>query len=188
MNKSDENDARGLADLVRVGWYREVRVKSRESQTIRSLLIARARLVSMRRGLENQVRSLPKENGLTFPRAVGDGFRDHARRQLGDEHPLRSIIESLLAIHEHVGREQAVMDGEVRRLAKDDETIQRLKSVPGVGVVTPVTFRHTIGDPSRFQSAQAVGAYLGLIPRRKQSGELDLTGRVSKWGDRMLRT
>ena len=73
INKSDENDARGLAELVRVGWYREVRVKSQESQQIRSLLIARARLVSIRRDLENQVRSLLKEHGLMFPRAIGQG-------------------------------------------------------------------------------------------------------------------
>ena len=188
MNKSDENDARGLAELVRVGWYREVRVKSQENQAIRSLLTARARLVRIRRDLENQVRSLLKENGLTFPRAIGEGFREHVRRQLGNEHPLHSVIESLLTIHEHVGREQAVLDGGVRQLANADEAIQRLMTVPGVGVVTAVTFQHTIGDPPRFRSAQAVGAYLGLTPRRRQSGELDLTGRVSKWGDRMLRT
>ena len=70
----------------------------------------------------------------------------------------------------------------------DDETTRRLMTVPGVGVVTAVTFRHTIDDPTRFRSAQTVGAYLGLTPRRKQSGELDLNGRVSKWGDRLLRT
>lgn len=66
MNKSDPNDARGLAELIRVGWYREVRVKSDECQATRSLLVARARLVAMRRDLENQVRSLLKESGLLF--------------------------------------------------------------------------------------------------------------------------
>jgi transposase len=188
MNKSDDNDARGLAELVRIGWYREVRVKSQESQTIRSLLAARARLVSIRRDLENQVRSLLKENGLIFPRAIGQGFRDHVRRQLGDAHPLCSVIESLLSIHQHVGQEQSVLDKRVGQIARADDTVQRLMTVPGVGVVTALTFRHTIDEPSRFRSAQTVGAYLGLTPRRKQSGELDLTGRVSKWGDRLLRT
>ena len=75
MNKSDPNDARGLAELIRVGWYREVRVKSDDSQAVRSLLVARARLVSIRRDLENQVRSLLKEIGLLFPRAIGGQFR-----------------------------------------------------------------------------------------------------------------
>src|SRR6202020_3417531 len=95
MNKSDPNDARGLAELIRVGWYREVRVKSNDSQAVRSLLVARSRLVSIRRDLENQVRSLLKEIGLLFPRAIGGQFRNHVRRLL-DQHVLRSIVDGLL--------------------------------------------------------------------------------------------
>ena len=79
INKSDPNDARGLAELMRMGWYREVRVKSAESQVVRSLLVARARLVGIRRDLENQVRSLLKENGQLFPRAIGRQFRERVR-------------------------------------------------------------------------------------------------------------
>ena len=71
MNKSDQNDARGLAELVRIGWYRQVPVKSEASQLVRSLLVARSRLVTIRRDLENQVRSMLKECGLLFPRAIG---------------------------------------------------------------------------------------------------------------------
>jgi transposase len=74
------------------------------------------------------------------------------------------------------------------RMAKSDETTRRLMTVPGVGVVTALTFRHTIDDPSRFRSASTVGAYLGLTPRRNQSGETDTNGRISRWGDRLLRT
>jgi len=188
MNKSDQNDARGLAELVRIGWYREVRVKSAESQAVRAVLVARARLVTVRRDLENQIRGMLKEHGLQFPRAIGQGFRSHVREQLGDDHPLRSVVESLLAIHEHIDQEQAVLDKRVHRLAKADETTRRLMTVPGIGVVTALAFRHTIDVPSRFRSAHTVGAYLGLTPRRKQSGELDLTGKISKWGDRLLRT
>jgi transposase len=94
----------------------------------------------------------------------------------------------LLAIHERVCREQGKLDDEVRRWAKTDETTRRLMSVSGLGVVTAVTFRHTIDDPSRFRSGAIVGAYLGLTPRRRQSGKTDLTGHVSRWGDRLLRT
>jgi transposase len=122
INKSDPNDARGLAELMRMGWYREVRVKSAESQVVRSLLIARARLVGIRRDLENQVRSLLKENGQLFPRAIGRQFRDRARQMLGEGHPLRDIIESLLMVHERVSDEQTVMDTRVRALAKTDQT------------------------------------------------------------------
>lgn len=188
MNKSDQNDARGLAELVRVGWYREVKVKSEASLVVRSILVARARLVGIRRDLENQTRSMLKEIGLLFPRAIGGPLRAHVLRLLGDDHPLRSIIEGLLAVHERVGQEQMVLDDRIRRLAKADETTRRLMTVPGVGVVTALAFRHTIDDPSRFRSAQSVGAYLGLTPRRQQSGELDRQGHISKWGDRLLRT
>jgi transposase len=188
MNKSDPNDARGLAELIRVGWYREVRVKSDDSQAVRSLLVARSRLVSIRRDLENQVRSLLKEIGLLFPRAIGSRFRTHVLSLLDEQHVLRPIVEGLLTIHEQVEQQQAALDKRVRQEAKADETTRRLMSVPGVGVVTALAFRHTIDDPTRFRSAQTVGAYLGLTPRRKQSGELDFNGRISKWGDRLLRT
>ena len=188
MNKSDPNDARGLAELIRVGWYREVRVKSDDSQAVRSLLVARSRLVSIRRDLENQVRSLLKEIGLLFPRAIGSRFRTHVLSLLEEQHVLRPIVVGLLTIHEQVEQQQAALDKRVRQEAKADETTRRLMSVPGVGVVTALAFRHTIDDPTRFRSAQAVGAYLGLTPRRKQSGDLDFNGRISKWGDRLMRT
>jgi transposase len=187
MNKSDKNDARGLAELVRVGWYREVKVKSEESQRIRSLLVARARLVGIRRDIENQVRSMIKEYGLLFRRAIGLQFRKHVTELLGEGHRLRAVIDPLLSIHEQVCEQQSKFDDEVRSLAKSDETTRRLMTVPGVGVVTAVTFRHTIDDPSRFHSASSVGAYLGLTPRRNQSGETDTQGRISRWGDGLLR-
>ncbi len=112
IHKSDKNDARGLAELIRIGWHREVAVKSEESQKIR-------------------------------------------------------------AVHERVAQKQAKLDEDVRRRARGDETVRRLMNVPGVGVVTALTFRHSVDDPSRFSSASKVGAYLGLTPRRKQSGETE---------------
>lgn len=188
MNKSDKNDARGLAELVRVGWYREVKVKSEESQRIRAILVARSRVVAIRRDIENQVRSIIKEYGVFFARAIGLQFRRQVLELLNDDHQLRPVVDPLLLIHDHVCEQQKKLDGEVRRLARTDETTRRLMTVPGVGVVTAVTFRHTIDDPSRFRSASSVGAYLGLTPRRNQSGETDTNGRISRWGDRLLRT
>jgi transposase len=188
MNKSDQNDAKGLAELVRVGWYREVKVKSAESQKVRAILVARSRLVSIRRDIENQVRSLIKEYGLLFRRAIGVQFRNQVIELVPEDHHLRAVIDPLLSIHESVCRQQTKFDEEVRRLAKSDSTTQRLMTVPGVGVITALTFRHTIDDPSRFRSAAKVGAYLGLTPRRNQSGETDTNGKISRWGDRLLRT
>lgn len=138
-NKSDQNDARGLAELVRVGWYREVKVKSEESQKIRAILVARSRLVSMRRDIANPVRSLIKECGLLFPRAIGQQFRDQVSELLGVDHLLLNVISPLLSIHENVYQQQGKFDNEVRRLAKLDETTRRLMTVPGVGVVTALT-------------------------------------------------
>jgi len=188
MNKSDQNDARGLAELVRVGWYREVKVKSEENQRIRSMLVARSRLVGIRRDIENQVRSMIKEYGLLFRRAIGLQFRKQVTDLLGEGHKLGAVIQPLLLVHEQVCEQQNKFDDEVRRLAKSDEITRRLMTVPGVGVVTALTFRHTIDDPSRFHSASSVGAYLGLTPRRNQSGETDTNGRISRWGDGLMRT
>src|SRR6202007_1114060 len=97
MNKSDQNDARGLAELVQIGWYREVKIKSEESQEVRAILVARFRLVSMRRDIENQVRSLIKECGLLFPRAIGQQFRNLVRELLSEGHQLLAVIEPLLS-------------------------------------------------------------------------------------------
>jgi transposase len=137
-----------------------VRVKSDDSQAVRSLLVARSRLVSIRRDLENQVRSMLKEIGLLFPRAIGGQFRTHVLGLIEEKHVLRSIVEGLLAVHEQVEAQQAALDKRVRTEAKADETTRRLMSVPGVGVVTALA------------SAQTVGAYLGLTPRRVNGGRI----------------
>ncbi|MGV1768364.1 IS110 family transposase [Rhizobium rhizogenes] len=188
MNKSDENDARGLAELVRIGWYKEVKVKSAESQQVRSLLVTRSRLVEIRRDLENQIRAMLKEHGLLFERAIGSMFRRKVSELVDSGHALWDVIQPLLSIHEHVCKEQEKLDKQIAVLARADETTRRLMTVPGIGVVTALTFRHTIDDPTRFSSATNVGAYLGLTPRRKQSGESDINGKTSRWGDRLLRT
>lgn len=188
INKSDENDARGLAELVRIGWYREVTVKSEVSQQVRSLLVARSRLVAMRRDIENQVRSMLKECGLLFPRAIAGQFQRRVIELSGENHVLWPVLAPLLSVHNHVCHELEGFNRQIREMARTDETTRRLMTVPGIGVVTAMTFKHTIDDPSRFRTASSVGAYLGLTPRRKQSGEVDATGRVSRWGDRLLRT
>ena len=188
MNKSDENDARGLAELVRIGWYREVAVKSEASQHARSLLITRSRLVRIRRDLENQVRAMLKECGPIFPRSIGGQFRRRVEELPGEGHILWPVLLPLISFHANVCGELDGLDRRVRQLAREDETTRRLMTVPGIGVVTALTFRHTIDDPSRFRSAATVGVYLGLTPRRKQSGQTDTNGRVSRWGDRLLRT
>lgn len=138
--------------------------QSEESQRIRAILVARSRLVSIRRDIENQVRSMVKKYGLLFRRAIGLQFRNQVMELVAGDHQLRAVIDPLLSIHEQVCREQTKFDEEVRRLARSDATTRRLMTVPGVGVITALAFRHTIDDPSWFRSASKVGAYLGLTP------------------------
>ena len=118
MNKSDKNDARGLADLVRIGWFREVAVKSEQSQQVRSMLVACSRLVSIRRDLENQMRSLLEEYGLLFSRAIGSQFRQKVHELVAADHQLRPVLGPLLVIHDQVCLQQTTLDNQVRRLAK----------------------------------------------------------------------
>ena len=138
--------------------------------------------VRMNKSDENDAR------GLIFPRSIAGQFQRRVSELTGDGHVLWPVLQPLLSVPEHVCRELDGLDRQIRHLAREDETTRRMMTVPGIGVVTALTFRHTIDDPSRFRSAATVGAYLGLTPRRKQSGEMDTTGHVSRWGDRLLRT
>lgn len=85
-------------------------------------------------------------------------------------------------------RQAAVLTKEMTRHARSDEAWHRLMTIPGVGVVTAVTFVATIDTPDRFKWSRSVGAYIGLTSRRYQSGDINVGGRISKRGDRMLRT
>lgn len=129
-----------------------------------------------------------KECGQIFPRSIGGQFRRRVEELSGEGHILWPVLLPLISVHANVCGELDKLDRRVRQLAPEDETTRRLMTAPGIGVVTALTFRHTIEDPSRFRSAATVGAYLGLTTRRKQSDQTDTNGRVSRWGDRLLRT
>jgi transposase len=188
INKTDRNDARGLAELIRMGWYREAKVKSMESRQIRALLAARSKLVDLRRDLENQMRGLLKSLGLIIGKSGVRVLPNRITALLRDAPHLRSLIDPLMTAHSTLAEQIATYDLQVRELAKTDQTIGRLMTVPGVGPVTALAFASTVDDPQRFARATDVGAYLGLTPRRYQSGELDRNGRISKRGDRLTRS
>ena len=179
MSKSDKNDVRGPIELVRVGWFREAEVKSERSQKIRSVLVARSRLVSIRCNLWNQMRGMLTEYGLHFCRAIGSQFCQEVLELLVNGHSRLSVIEPLFAVHSQVCADPVTLDREIRHLVYADETTKRLITLHGIGIVTALTFRHTIDDPSRFSSGTKVGANLDLTPRRKQSGEKDINGKIS---------
>ncbi len=187
LNKTDRNDARGLAQIVRTGWFREVAVKSVDSQLIRSMLTTRAQLVRMRVDLANQIRGVLKPFGLVAGKGGGQPFIARVRALVAGG-PLEQVAEALLAAWEAIGSQVAALSRRLVAMARQDQAVRRLMTAPGVGTLVALTYVSVIDDPERFPRSSSVGAYLGLTPRRYQSGEEDYTGHISRCGDRLLRS
>ncbi len=188
VNKTDANDAEGLAQLARTGWYREVGVKSLASHGARSVLAARAQLVKTRGMLENQMRGLLKTFGLLVGKPGGSRFEARVRTLIADQPMLAGAVEPLLEVRATVRRELDGLTGRVNALARASTVCRLLVSMPGIGPIGALAFASAIDDPGRFAHSASVGAYLGLTPRRYQSGEVDRSGRISKCGDAMVRS
>jgi transposase len=187
LNKTDQNDARGLAQIVRTGWYREVAVKSVDSQLLRSLLTTRAQLVRMRVDLANQIRGILKPFGLVAGKGSGRPFMERVRSLVAGG-PLHEVVEALLSAWEAVSSQVAALSRRLVAIARQDTTVRRLMTAPGVGTLVAMAYVSVIDTPERFANSYRVGAYVGLTPRRYQSGEEDYTGRISRCGDKLLRT
>lgn len=188
INKSDRNDALGVARIMQCGWYKEVQVKSLPCHEVRALLNSRAQLVKTKRDLENLIRGLLKNHGLVIGKAGGNVFRRRVEELVGEQGLLWEAVRPLLEIRERVRREIASLYRKLLDLAQNDVDSRRSMTVPGVGPITALAFRSAIDEPARFQRSRSVGAYLGLTPRRHASGEVDWSGRISKCGDAMVRT
>jgi len=186
--KTDRRDARGIAQLLRMGWYRPVHRKSVPSQEVRALLAARKQLQIKVMDLEQTLRGLLRGFGLK----VGDVSRGKlaARiRELAAGHPmLERIVEPLLTARETMWHEFAKLHREVLVIVKADQVCRRLMTVPGVGAVISLTYRAAVDDPGRFAKSKSVGAFFGLTPKRYQSGETDVTGGITRIGDASVRT
>jgi transposase len=188
INKSDRNDAVGLARIMQCGWYKEVQVKSLPCHEIRAVLNSRAQLVKIKRDLENQIRGLLKNLGLVIGKAGGKAFHRRAEELVGEHRLLQEAVRPLLAVRELVRREIANLTRKLLALARGNTESRRLMTVPGVGPINALAFCAAIDEPARFRRSRSVGAYLGLTPRRYASGEVDWNGRISKCGDAMVRT
>ena len=188
INKSDRNDAVGLARVMQCGWYKEVQVKSLSCHEIRAVLSSRAQLVKIKRDLENQIRGLLKNHGLVIGKAGGNVFHRRAEELLGEQGLLAAAVRPLLDIREKVSREIAALYRKLLSLARNDEDSRRSMTVPGIGPITAMAFHSAIDEPARFKRSRSVGAYFGMTPRRHASGEVDWSGRISKCGDGMVRT
>ena len=188
INKTDRNDAVGIARIMQCGWYREVRVKDIDSHAIKALLVSRALLVKIKRDLENQIRGLLKNLGLIIGRAKMNVFSLRATQLTEDRPELATAVEPLLKARETIEQQIDRLDRKVMRMARNNSQARRLMTAPGVGPVTALCYLATIDDPTRFKRSSSVGAYIGLTTRRYASGEIDWTGRISKCGDKMLRS
>ncbi|TWB56657.1 IS110 family transposase [Nitrospirillum viridazoti] len=186
--KTDRNDARALAQIVRTGWFRQVHVKSVTCRSWRALLMGRRMVLNKVRDLENGVRAVLRESGIKLGTPGRQRFAERVRELAGDDPVLIALVEPLLTIIITMVRELARLTKQVLDIARDEPVCRRLMTVPGVGPLTALAFRATIDRPERFQRSRDVGAHLGLTPRRYQSGETDVTGRISRCGDELTRT
>jgi transposase len=187
INKSDRNDAAGIARIMQTGWFKEVRVKDLESHAVKALLASRALLVKIKRDLENQIRGLLKNLGLVIGRAKFNVFAVRAEELIENRPELVAAVRPLLEARKAIERQVGDLDRKVHKLARHDVQVRRFMTAPGVGPITALCFKATIDDPTRFKRSRSVGAYVGLTTRRHASGEIDWSGRISKCGDRMLR-
>jgi transposase len=187
-NKTDRNDARALAQIMRTGWYRQVHVKSQQCRLWRSLLVARRTVLNEMRTIENVVRSILREAGIKLGTPSRAAFADRVRELTGADTVIMALVEPLLAIMATMLREFGRLTKQVLNIARKEQVCRRLMGVPGVGPITALAFRATIDQPDRFRRSRDVGAHLGLTPARYQSGETDIQGKVSRCGDELART
>ena len=188
VNKSDRNDARGIAQMMRVNLFRPVHVKTLTSQKRRALLTARKLLQEKAIAFENDIRGLLRNFGLKVG-VVGAAKFDMRIRELLDCLPdLAEIMEPLLASRRKLREEFERLHRKLLSIVRDDGVCRRLMTIPGVGPVVALAFTSTIDVPARFRNSKAVGASLGLTPVLHQSGESNRIGRVSLCGDGMMRT
>ena len=187
-NKTDANDADGLAQLAEVGFYREVRVKGFDSMLIRTLVTARRQLLKMRLQISNQIRGLMKTFGLVVPKGAGSVFERNVLARLQGEDKLARIVLPMLQAWRDIRLRVAELCKQLVTMASEDRRCRLLTSIPGVGTVTATAFVAAVEDPANFRNSRAVGAWIGLTTRRFQSGEVDHDGHISRRGDSHLRS
>ena len=186
--KTDRKDARGIAHLMRLGWFRPVHCKSLPAQETRALLTARKLMQSKRHDIEMSLRGILRGFGLKVGKTSQRTFESRVRELVASHPTLLSMAEALLVARAALSEQLGRLEKRVRMLARDDQQVRRLMSTPGVGAIVALTYVAAIDEPARFRSSKAVGAHFGLTPKKYQSGETDVTGRISKIGDADART
>jgi transposase len=185
--KSDRNDARGIAQLMRLGWFKPVHCKSLAAQEVRALLTARKLVQSKLLDVENSLRGILRGFGLKVGKVTARGFAGRIGELVAGHPNLEAITEALLAVRAVLLREFNGFEKRVRSQARVQAKARLLMTTPAVGPIVALTFAGAVDDPARFKSSKAAGAHFGLTPKKYQSGETDRSGRISKIGDASVR-
>src|SRR4051794_8915674 len=186
--KTDRKDARGIAQLLRMGWFRPVHCKSAPAQEVRALLVACKQLPAKMRDVELSLRGLLRGFGLKGGEISKGQFAARVRTLVAGHPMLERIAEAMLQAREALRVEFGKLHRAMLAIVRADPVCRRLMTVPGVGALVAVTFTSGVDAPERFARSKGVGAHFGLTPRKHQSGETDITGAVSRVGDVMVRT
>jgi transposase len=187
INKTDRNDARGIAQMMRVGLYRPVHVKTLRSQKLRMLLTHRKLLQSKAIAIENDLRGTLRNFGLKVGMVGAVKFEGRINELVENLPDLAVLVEPLLVVRRVLHEQIVTLYRRLLTIVRDDDVCRRLMTVPGVGPVVALTYRATVDVPARFKNSKAVGASFGLTPSRHQSGESDRPGAISRCGDEMMR-
>jgi transposase len=187
INKTDRNDARGMAQMMRAGLYRPVHVKTLRSQKLRMLLTHRKLLQSKAIAIDNDLRGTLRNFGLKVGVVGASKFEARIRELVEDLPDLGALVEPLLIVRRTLREQIGILHRRLLVIVRQDEVCRRLMTVPGVGPVVALTYRASVDVPARFRSSKAVGAVFGLTPSKYQSGEIDRTGGISRCGDEMMR-
>ena len=187
INKTDRNDARGIAQMMRVGLYRPVHVKTLRSQKLRMLLTHRKLLQSKAIAIENDLRSTLRNFGLKVGMVGAVKFEGRIKELVENLPDLATLAEPLIIVRRVLHEQLGILHRRLLDIVRNDDVCRRLMTVPGVGPVVALTYRATVDVPARFKNSKAVGASFGLTPSRHQSGESDRPGAISRCGDEMMR-
>jgi transposase len=186
--KTDRRDARGIAQLLRLGWYRPVHAKSASAQEVRALLTSRKLMQGKLLDIESGIRGVLRGFGLKVG-LISRGRFETRIRELVEGHLILEIVsDAMLGARAALETEFKRLHRELLGIVRADPVCRQLMSVPGVGAIVAITFKSGVDDPSRFRRSRDVGPHFGLTPRKYQSGEIDVTGAITKVGDRMVRT
>ncbi len=186
--KTDRRDAEGIARLLHMGWFRSVHCKSISAQEMRALLSARKAIQNALIDVELSLRGVLRNFGLKMGK-VARGRYESRVRELVDGNPmLEAAATPILLVRQELRKQMAVLEKLLRDHARTDPVCRLFMTMPGVGALVALTVKSSVDDPTRFRSSKDIGPWVGLTPKRQQSGQRDVISHITKAGDAGLRT